>query len=58
MEFGVQHKKTDYHRLVVRGKNVQIERTYLRTAHEEADVNIVKNLPEGITSEIKHHNYL
>ena len=51
MEFGVQHKKTDHFRLVLSGVKmiVQIERTAHRTAHEEADVNIVKHLSESIT---------
>ena len=54
MEFGVQHKKTDPFRLVLSEVKmiVQIERTAHRTAHEEADVNIVKHLSESITSDV------
>ena len=62
--FGIEYKKPDQIRLVVKGKTgipvdicqgVQIERTNLQTAwHEEADVNIVKHLSESITFETKH----
>ena len=53
----------DQHRLAVRSKNyipvegsqgVQLKRKNLQTAHEEADINIVKNLSESITSETNH----